>query len=106
MKYQRELLVEFSFVVPQKELLSILSFTKHVYHGNPLKIFNSFSPLIWLLISITLLLYGTLNFLEIRKLYRQSSMLLVICTAYDSILALLLGQGESWSVQKRIADLH
>src|SRR5699024_9411677 len=89
---QRELVIDFNFLVPQHERLSILSYTKPVYNGSPFKIFNSFSPHIWILIAVSFVLYGTLNWLNMRREHRPNGNRLL--TNFSEMFALLLGQGR------------
>ena len=91
---QRELVIDFNDLQPQDELLSILSYTKAVYSGSPFKIFNSFSPQIWILIAVSFVLYGTLNWLNMRREHRPNGNRLLMLTNFSEMFALLLGQGR------------
>src|SRR5690606_5880506 len=72
----------------------ILSYTKPMYSGNPFKIFNSFSPQVWILIAVSFVLYGALNWLNMRREHRPNGQRLLMLTNLSEMFALLLGQGR------------
>lgn len=91
----REQIIDQTYLMPNKELISIFSFTKlPKFHDNPFRIFECFSLLIWMLIALSFLILGALNcFINILKNGRKLWFMNII-TNYINLFSLLIGQSD------------
>lgn len=88
-------------MMPQRELVTVLSHPKKIDSQNPLKLFKCFTPPLWLLILGTLLAYGWLYWHNIERHRTTLSSTPSpggkwhrLVSAYLDMFALTIGQGS------------
>ena len=83
---ERSTVVDYPYLLTENKLISILSSPIKLNNNNLFNIFNGFFTQIWLMLSISYLLFCAINFIGIKCLFSK----VYICFDYFS---LLLGKG-------------
>ncbi|KAJ6223220.1 hypothetical protein RDWZM_001765 [Blomia tropicalis] len=86
-------IIYYQTLVPNKDILSILSYSHYMFHESPFNIFKSFSIEIWIIILISFIIYGTLNFYQTLSLSIKSNTIRLLMN-YFTFFGLLVGQGS------------
>ncbi|KAH7638133.1 hypothetical protein HUG17_9238 [Dermatophagoides farinae] len=90
----REKVIDQTYLMPNKELISIFSFTKLPrFYDNPFRIFECFTLFIWILIALSLLITGAISSVIIMKNDRRLWFIKIIASNIDSF-SLLIGQSQ------------
>lgn len=89
---RRDEILDFSYLLPQKEMLTIFSYPRARVSESPWNIFSSFSSQIWALITFFFLIYGALNWYSYKQKVFKTK-LLDLSSSYTDMFALMLGQG-------------
>lgn len=90
----REELIHYDFMMPQKDLMTILSFPKLVANTqSPLKLLEFFSPLVWLSIAAMFVAFGFIHYLNSNRFSRRPWNTYDVLLTFMDMFALLIGQG-------------
>ena len=88
----RSKIIYYETLVPNNDILSILSYSHYMFHESPFNIFNSFTLQMWIIIIISYLIYGALNYYQTLSMTIKSNMIRLMINYFTSF-GLLVGQG-------------
>lgn len=96
------MILESSFILPLKPLVSIFSHRRTDYRQTPFNMFNAFSLIVWLLILLSVILFATLQWInQCINIHRAKWSFISMVDSYFVSIAVMLGQGWSDFKQKK-----